>query len=119
MQQSFVRNFFGRHLFLTNTGISFGLSGIGDLIEQKIESNNKQKVKFSVNWPRTLHMSTSFGVTSGVLCHFWYNYLDKSLPGRGLRVVFTKIAWDQVSLQSPGLSFSKLMSCRCSSVPSV
>ena len=94
--QSFVRKFFGRHLFLTNTGISFGLSGIGDLIEQKIES--KQKTKFNINWSRTLHMSTSFGLTSGVLCHFWYNYLDKSLPGRGLRVVFTKIAWDQVSL---------------------
>ena len=41
-------------------------------------------------------MSTSFGLTSGFLCHFWYNYLDKVLPGRGIRVVVQKIAWDQV-----------------------
>jgi len=49
-----------------------------------------------VNWSRTLHMSTSFGITSGFLCHFWYNYLDKFLPGRGIKVVVQKIAWDQV-----------------------
>ena len=97
VMQSIIKNFFGRHLFLTNTGISFGLSGIGDLLEQKMESNQKQKTKFNINWSRTLHMSTSFGLTSGVLCHFWYNYLDKTLPGRGIKVVVQKIAWDQVS----------------------
>ena len=99
--QSIIKNFFGRHLFLTNTGISFGLSGIGDLLEQKMESNQKQKTKFNINWSRTLHMSTSFGLTSGVLCHFWYNYLDKTLPGRGIKVVVQKIAWDQVSPSLP------------------
>merc|ERR1719365_176010 len=41
-------------------------------------------------------MSTSFGLTSGFLCHHWYNYLDRALPGSGIRVVFRKIAWDQV-----------------------
>ena len=94
--QSIIKNIFGRHLFLTNTGISFGLSGIGDLLEQKMESNQKQKNKFNINWTRTLHMSTSFGLTSGVMCHFWYNYLDRTLPGRGIKVVVQKIAWDQV-----------------------
>ena len=96
--QSIIKNIFGRHLFLTNTGISFGLSGIGDLLEQKMESNQKQKTKFTINWTRTMHMSTSFGLTSGVMCHFWYNYLDKTLPGRGIKVVVQKIAWDQVCL---------------------
>ena len=96
--QSMIKNIFGRHLFLTNTGISFGLSGIGDLLEQKMESNQKQKTKFTINWTRTMHMSTSFGLTSGVMCHFWYNYLDKTLPGRGIKVVVQKIAWDQVCL---------------------
>ena len=43
-------------------------------------------------------MSTSFGLTSGFLCHFWYNYLDKVLPGRGVRVVVQKIIFDQVRL---------------------
>merc|ERR1719312_242823 len=41
-------------------------------------------------------MSTSFGLTSGFLCHHWYNYLDRALPGRGVRVIVRKIAWDQV-----------------------
>lgn len=83
-------------LFLTNTGISFGLSGLGDLIQQGIEKRKQTVPKTSVNWSRTLHMSTSFGLTSGVLCHFWYSYLDRVLPGKGLRVVVQKVAWDQV-----------------------
>ena len=41
-------------------------------------------------------MSTSFGLTSGLLCHYWYNWLDRALPGRGVRIVLQKIAWDQV-----------------------
>ena len=91
--QAIVKKTFGNHLFLTNVGISFGLSGVGDMIEQKIESH---KTKVKINWSRTLHMSTAFGITSGFLCHFWYNYLDKLLPGRGVKVILKKIAWDQV-----------------------
>ena len=94
--QAIVRKTFGNHLFLTNVGISFGLSGVGDIIEQKLENKQQKVKKLTVNWGRTLHMSTSFGLTSGFLCHFWYNYLDKFLPGKGIRVVVQKIAWDQV-----------------------
>ena len=100
--QALLKKTFGNHLFFTNVGISFGLSGVGDIIEQKIEgrqqqnSSNKVKKVCSVNWCRTLHMSTAFGLTSGFLCHLWYNHLDKMLPGRGLRVILQKIAWDQV-----------------------
>ena len=97
--QALVKKTFGNHLFLTNVGISFGLSGVGDLIEQRIE-NKKVSKKVTVNWNRTLHMSTAFGLTSGCLCHFWYNYLDKKLPGRGIRVIVQKIAWDQVTIIS-------------------
>ena len=96
-----LRKTFGNHLFFTNVGISFGLSGVGDLIEQKIErkqqnSGSLVKKVSSINWSRTLHMSTAFGLTSGFLCHFWYNYLDRVLPGRGVRIIVQKIAWDQV-----------------------
>ena len=97
--QALVKKTFGNHLFLTNVGISFGLSGVGDLIEQRIE-NKKVSKKVTVNWNRTLHMSTAFGLTSGCLCHFWYNYLDKKLPGRGIRVIVQKIAWDQVTISN-------------------
>jgi len=89
-----------RHqLFFANIGVSFGLSGLGDVIQQKIETRqtlSSVRTTSSVNWRRTLNMSTSFGLTSGVLCHHWYLYLDKLLPGRGIKTIITKIAWDQV-----------------------
>ena len=34
----------------------------------------------------------------GVLCHHWYRVLDNFLPGRTLRTIVVKIAWDQVTL---------------------
>lgn len=87
--------FSSNFLFFTNTGLSFGLSGLGDLIQQKIELQ-KAVSKQKINWSRTVHMSTSFGLTAGVLCHFWYSFLDRSLPGKTLRVVIQKVAVDQV-----------------------
>jgi len=90
------KKIFERYLFATNLGLSFGLSGLGDLIEQRLETKKNLLKKPQINWNRTLHMSTSFGLTSGFLCHFWYNYLDKVFPGRGIKVVVQKIAWDQV-----------------------
>ena len=104
--RALIRKTFGNHLFFTNVGISFGLSGVGDLIEQRIErrqqtqqnSGNLVKKVSSINLSRTLHMSTAFGLTSGFLCHFWYNYLDRVLPGRGVRIIVQKIAWDQVNV---------------------
>lgn len=41
-------------------------------------------------------MSLSFGLTSGVLCHYWYNYLDRFFPGKGIKIVIKKIITDQV-----------------------
>jgi len=92
-----------RHLLVANIGVSFGLSGLGDILQQRLErrqpvsslSLSSSKAS-SYNWRRTLNMSTSFGCTAGFLCHYWYLYLDRLLPGRGIRTVVTKIAWDQV-----------------------
>jgi len=41
-------------------------------------------------------MSACFGFTSGVLCHYWYKYLEFLVPGAGIRIVFKKILYDQV-----------------------
>ena len=41
-------------------------------------------------------MSLAFGATSGLLCHFWYGFLDRLLPGAGLRTVTKKVLADQV-----------------------
>ena len=37
-------------------------------------------------------------LTSGLLCHHWYRLLDNFLPGRTLKTIVFKIAWDQVAL---------------------
>ena len=41
-------------------------------------------------------MAVSFGLTSGFLCHFWYNFLDRKIPGNTIKVITRKIIWDQV-----------------------
>jgi len=88
---NFGQFLFRRHLFVSNLTISFSLSGLGDLIQQGLEQS---KGRWNVR--RTFQMSTAFGLTSGLLCHHWYNYLDRVFPGRGLRVVLRKVAWDQI-----------------------
>jgi len=97
-----IKTLFERHLLLANIGVSFALSGLGDLIEQRLEKRQNPLKKPQINWSRTLHMSTSFGLTSGFLCHHWYNYLDRVLPGSGIKIVLKKIVFDQV-LFSPVL----------------
>jgi len=94
---------FHRHqLLISNCGVSVALSGLGDYLQQRWETR-KQHVSVSgvartptINWRRTANMSTSFGLTAGLLCHHWYHVLDRLLPGRSLRTVVAKIAWDQV-----------------------
>lgn len=94
---------FQRHqLLISNCGVSVALSGLGDYIQQRWETR-AQHVSVSgvtkaptINWRRTANMSTSFGLTAGLLCHHWYHVLDRLLPGRSLRTVVVKIAWDQV-----------------------
>ena len=42
--------------------------------------------------------SVAFGGVSGVLCHFWYNQLDKIYAGnhRQIKIVVKKIMCDQI-----------------------
>ena len=61
-------NLFKKHLFISNLSISFTLSGLGDIIQQNIKQS---KTKW--NPKQTLQMSASFGLTSGFLCHHWYD----------------------------------------------
>lgn len=34
----------------------------------------------------------------GVICHYWYIFLDKFFKGHGFKVVMSKVFWDQVLL---------------------
>ena len=55
---------------------------------------NPSDIKWNIK--RTCNMSMSFGLTSGFLCHFWYNFLDRMYPGKGIKIVFKKIISDQI-----------------------
>lgn len=36
------------------------------------------------------------GVTVGVVCHYWYKFLDGRMPGRTLPIVLKKVVVDQL-----------------------
>ena len=58
------------------------------LNERTKHSTTADRAAFKWNARRTLHMSTSFGLTSGFLCHYWYIFLDRSVVGgTGLSLV--------------------------------
>lgn len=82
-----------KFLLFTNVGISLCLSSVGDILEQQLELYNGEIEKYCSI--RTGHMATS-GVVVGVICHYWYQMLDKHLPGRSMRVVAKKIVLDQL-----------------------
>ena len=52
----------------------------------------------SLSTNRTIVQSIAFGGVAGVLCHFWYNHLDKmySAGHRQIKVVAKKILCDQI-----------------------
>nr|BAN20755.1 pmp22 peroxisomal membrane protein, putative [Riptortus pedestris] len=84
---------FNKHLLLTNLGISLGLSGFGDVLQQNYMILQGEKKAW--NKRRTFNMSVT-GLTVGAVCHHWYNYLDKKLPGRTLKIVLKKCLIDQI-----------------------
>ncbi|OXA60693.1 hypothetical protein Fcan01_05962 [Folsomia candida] len=84
---------FKKHLLLTNLGISAGLSATGDSIQQHYEKIKDPERAY--NYRRTFNMSTA-GVTIGTVCHFWYNWLDKFLPGRTFSIALKKMLLDQI-----------------------
>ncbi|KAK2152531.1 hypothetical protein LSH36_326g05038 [Paralvinella palmiformis] len=73
--------------------ITVGLSGFGDLMQQYYEHLKKHGSGWDQRRSRNICLS---GLVIGPICHFWYLYLDKALPGRTLRVVFKKVLADQI-----------------------
>ncbi|KAL5275231.1 hypothetical protein ACFFRR_001269 [Megaselia abdita] len=82
-----------KFLLITNVGISLSLSSLGDFLEQQYEIYTNE----IPNWDRqrTSHMAIS-GVSVGVICHYWYLFLDYRLPGRQIKTVVTKVVLDQM-----------------------
>ncbi|KAJ8974612.1 hypothetical protein NQ317_019357 [Molorchus minor] len=84
--------FSDKYLLFTNVGISITLSGLGDVLEQHYEMATDQIEKW--DHKRTMNMSLS-GTSVGVVCHYWYKYLDKIMPGYTIKMVLKKIVVDQ------------------------
>lgn len=88
----FKKAFSKKYLLATNLTLSISLSGIGDIIEQNYEIMNKEIEE--LNFKRTKNMCIS-GLTLGLVCHYWYQGLDRCLPGSTLRMVMKKLVADQ------------------------
>lgn len=81
-----------KYLLFTNATISLCLSATGDILEQRYE-----KFKGEINeWnhKRTINMAIS-GISVGIVCHYWYKFLDHHLPGKGFKIVMKKVLADQ------------------------
>lgn len=83
-----------RYLLYTNVTISVVLSSVGDQLEQQYELLTGQ-LSGGPDAQRTAHMALSGG-TVGVVCHYWYRWLDRRIPGRSLRIVLQKVLLDQL-----------------------
>lgn len=92
---------FHKYLLVTNVSISVTLSGVGDVIQQKYLIS--RGIKKEIDVLRTRNMAIS-GLPVGVLCHYWYSYLDLLIPERTFKAVMKKVVVDQV-LASPVFIF--------------
>ncbi|XP_063982413.1 mpv17-like protein 2 [Diachasmimorpha longicaudata] len=82
-----------KYLFYTNVGISISLSATGDILEQHYEILKGEWNAWSPL--RTQHMAIS-GMTVGIICHHWYNFLDARMPGKTIGIVLKKLVLDQL-----------------------
>ena len=92
--QDRVRTLFSsKYLLLTNTTITIGLSGTGDLLQQNYEMFRKRQSVWDRTRTRNICLS---GSVVGPTCHFWYKLLDRVFPGKTIKIVCKKVLVDQV-----------------------
>ena len=75
------------------------LSNMPKYILMYILSNQNYPLRSSLCTNRTIVQSVAFGGVSGVLCHYWYNHLDRIYSAsnhRQIKIVIKKILCDQI-----------------------
>ncbi|CAL8133145.1 unnamed protein product [Orchesella dallaii] len=89
---------FRKHFLLTNMCISGSLSAVADCIEQHYEKFKEPERKYDLR--RTCNM-TAAGLTTGIVCHYWYIWLDNiTLRGSPFKIAVKKMLLDQL-INSP------------------
>ncbi len=83
---------FSDYLLFTNVTISIGFSGLGDYIEQLVEIFSKYKNEW--NKTRSVKLAIT-GVPVGIICHYFYVYLDKKMIETTFKVICQKIILSQ------------------------
>lgn len=81
-----------RNLIYTNVLLSVGISSLGDTLEQTYELTEKDIEKYDPM--RTMQMGFS-GFFAGLICHHWYNILDRVIIGRSIGMAIRKLLLDQ------------------------
>ena len=89
------KTLFSKYLLLTNVSISTTLSGVGDTLQQHYEILTSDVCGQIWDRKRSSDMAIT-GATVGVICHYWYIYLDRKLPGRAFKTVMKKLLVDQI-----------------------
>lgn len=84
-----------RYLLITNIGLCVSLSALGDTIQQSVK--RARGLAKTHDYVRTKNMSVA-AVSMGIICHYWYRWLDRFLPGYSMRIVMKKVIWDQIVL---------------------
>lgn len=87
-KKGFLRS---NNLLISNTVICCVMGGLGDVFVQTARRTPSQ----NVDKRRTLNLTLT-GVTIGPCCHFWYQILDRFLPGRTFSTVVKKVFVDQI-----------------------
>lgn len=91
--KSIVKSTKGKFLLCANVSLASLIGGLGDTLEQQYEITKHELDRW--NRIRTRNMAI-VGGTCGIVCHYWYNYLDTKIPGRSIKAVTKKVLADQL-----------------------
>ncbi|RWS11622.1 mpv17-like protein 2 [Dinothrombium tinctorium] len=100
------------------------MGAAGDCIQQEfsiLSDKMEGKANEGYVWLRTAHMSAA-GLTTGVVTHYWYIYLDKWLGSkRCLRTITKKVLLDQILFSPVNISvyFITLGICERSNISKI